>query len=83
MNQSVSMRSEQGLVVLKIRLLKAALESSSTDEQREALLALLEVFKKATRAELKRSTRKGEDKTYQNILLMIEHECDLDTPRSG
>lgn len=77
------MRSEQGLVVLKIRLLKAALESSPTDEQRQALLALLEVFKKAIRAELRRSTRKGEDKIYQNILLMIEHQCDLDAPRGG
>lgn len=77
------MRGEQGLVVLKIRLLKAALESAPTHEQKDTLFALLEVFRKAIHAELRRSTRKGEDKNYRNLLLMIEHECDLNTPSGG
>jgi hypothetical protein len=83
MNPAVSMRSDQGNLVLKIRLLKAALETSATGEQRAALISLLHIFKKAVRAELRRCARRGTDKTYQNVLLMIEHECDLDTPRGG
>ena len=64
-------------------MLKTALESCPTGEQRAALIALLHIFKKTIRAELRRSARRATDKTYRNILLMIEHECDLDTPLGG
>lgn len=77
------MRAVQGRVLMKVRLLKAAVESSIDPEQRQTLLAALEVFRKGIRAEIRRSAGAREHQDYQRTLLMIEHECDLDAALGG
>jgi hypothetical protein len=77
------MRAAQGRVLMKVRLLKAAVESSIDPEQRRTLLAALEVFKKGVRAEIRRSASARDNEDYQRGLLMIEHECELDGALGG
>jgi hypothetical protein len=72
------MRAAQGRVLMKVRLLKPAVESSIDPVQRQTLLAALEVFRRGVRAEIRRSAWAREDEDYQRTLFMIEHECELD-----
>jgi hypothetical protein len=67
-------------VLLRIRLLKAGIRTATTLDQKRALAAILQIFRKGIRAEMRRSVRAGEDKSYQYTLHMIEHECDLEAP---
>lgn len=77
------MRAAQGRVLFKVRMLKAALESSTDPEQRATLIAALRVFRKGVRAELRRSAAANEHEGYRQALVMIEHECDLEAPLGG
>lgn len=77
------MRAAQGRVLFKVRMLKAALESSTDPERRATLIAALQVFRKGVRAEMRRSAKAGDDEGYRRALTMVEHECDLETPRGG
>ena len=77
------MRVAQGRVLLKIRLLKAALESATDPQQKHTLSTALQVFRKGVCAEMRRSAWAGLDEGYRQTLLMIDHECDLDAPLGG
>jgi hypothetical protein len=74
------MRAAQGRVLMKVRMLKAAIESSSDPEQRATLIAAL---RKGVRAEIRRSVWAREDDNYRQTLIMIDHECDLDAAVGG
>jgi hypothetical protein len=77
------MRAAQGRVLMKVRMLKAAIDSSSDPEQRQTLLAALAVFRKGVRAEIRRSAWAHEDHGYRQTLIMIDHECDLEAAVGG
>jgi hypothetical protein len=77
------MRAAQGRVLMKVRMLKAAIDSSIDPEQKRTLVAALEVFRKGVRAEIRRSAWAGENEGYRRGLIMIEHECDLEAAIGG
>jgi len=81
--QPARVRAAHGRVLFKVRLVKAVFEASTDPKQRRTLSSALQIFKKRIRAERRRSARAGEDINYQQTLLMIEHECDLDAPLGG
>jgi len=77
------MCAAQGRVLMKVRMLKAAINSSSDPEQKGTLLAALAAFRKGVRTEIRRSAWAREDRDYQQTLIMIEHDCDLDAAVGG
>ena len=83
LKHAVRVKFAQGHVLLQIRLLKAAHDTSTDPKQKHALFTALRVFRRGIRAEKRRSALAGEDKSYQYALLMIEHECDLEAPLGG